>query len=181
MRIFLYLYFLLLLLLSCNTSKKINVQQTQKDSLYKEEALDLRRMLKETQEYYDKILSDSSGVTIEYQPVYRDTGSTKYFPQYLPGKVIFDNGKLQSAEGQIKSVTISNKRLQEELSLKDQKIDSLTAISNKKDVQLSETTKVKEVVKKSRPPFWLFILVFIGGFAFRHFWSRIFPFKLPWS
>lgn len=153
----------ILFLTSCGVSKKINKARSTTDSStvekvdYKEQFDLLQNAYKETVEMYESMIADSSGVTIIYEQLPGDT---------IVRTVTIDNGRIE-ASGALKSVQVSNTRLQSTVSRQSQTIDSLTRLVSSKDSLLNRQTDVRtetvtvERIKESwYIPWWVYV---IGG------------------
>lgn len=168
---------------SCRSSKSVQTSLVKTDSsayhevqrltkvntLLEEQNENLQHTLKETIENYEKQITDSSAVRIEYNEP--DTA-------HLKNKVEFLNGQLQSASGNLKSVSVTNKSLQKEISTRQQTIDSLmnSLITIKKNdsaiqkqterqsIELTKAEKSKNKDIKTGIPFWFWI-IFCAGIA----------------
>lgn len=178
-------------LVSCGASKKtVYVEKTTEDSSVRKERDYLFAKIQELKEYYEKKLSDSSGITIDFnQP---DTNNSCPCDDTLAlvtttnppkNKVIFDNGKLKSAEGNLAKITVTNKQLLSEITNRDARIEELSLALEKAQTETHKSSEIRYVEKKSKSWWWVWLII---GFAIRHFlplagrfiYTKVHPFPI---
>lgn len=177
-----YKIFLILLLASCTTTKYIDREKVVVDSSVVEQNEALQRTLHETIERHEKEKEqwENTGILFESKS-YLD--SVKW-SNSIPAKIVFENGKLKSIEGNVRSLNQNLYAKSSELSEARETIDSMKAALAKKETNLERTTvTVTKKIKTRFFPWWLLILIpvilLIGSFAenrfkyIRHF-QRIF-------
>jgi hypothetical protein len=147
----------LLLFASCKTIKYVDRVRTVTDSTVIEQNEGLQRTLAETIERYESQIESINKTGIIFDTVYRDTGS-------ITRVTFFDNGKIKSAEGRIKSISVDLKDRETALLDAHSTIDSLAIEIERKDAQLSkQVTTVTKEVKRTVYPWWIFIICLIAG------------------
>lgn len=150
---------LLVLAASCKVTKYIDREKIVVDSSVIEQNKTLQRTLKETIEKYEKEREtwESTGVVFETDC---DTSLRTIT------KIVYDNGKLQSIEGRVKSLNIDLVERTTELYDAHRQIDSMAFELERKEIALSkkQETIIKTVEKTSRPG-WIWWLLLIGAVA----------------
>lgn len=145
---------------SCKTTKEVIKTETKYDSTAIHEAQRLANVLKETNERHlkEKENWESTGVVFD-TPQCPDSATTTVT------KIVFDNGKLKSIEGNVKALNQSLYEKSTDLLDAYSTIDSLAFENEKKEMQLSKkaTVVVKEVKTKVGTAWWVYALFVLGG------------------
>lgn len=146
---------------SCKTVKEVTKEVTKYDSTAIREAAALKRVLSEELERFEKEKEqwESTGVIFETTPC---PDSTKT----MPTKIIFDNGKLKSIQGNVRSLTSDLYEKSAEAWEQKRRADSLGVELAKEKQNVKKETKVieKKVETKVKSfPFWLLLICVIGG------------------
>lgn len=152
------LILIILLFASCARVKEVTRTVVQIDSTVVEQHKDSIRALKETISFYEDIISNREDTRIEFDTVYRDTGS-------VVNKIIVRNDGSIAAEGRIKFLTLSKNYQQQIIASQQSVIDSMAVELDKKEAALH--VKAKEVIKhvKVRPLWWLYLIVAVSAVA----------------
>ena len=149
--------FISIILFSCKTTKYIDKIKTVVDSTAIKQRDALSRTLKETIEDFEKEREDwsNTGISFDTTPC---PDSTKTIT-----KIVFDNGKIKSIEGNVKSLNQSLYEKEAEVYNAHFIIDSLTLENEKLETQLSKKEVVvhKEIKKVTFIPWWIWLIV--GG------------------
>jgi len=155
--IFKWLSIVIIFFSSCKTVKYIEKEKIVIDSTYKEENTALFNLLKETKEKYQKEKEqwENTGVVFETTPC-PDTANKSPAPIT---KIIFDNGKLKSIEGNVKALNQSLYEKSSELLDAYSTIDSMGVELEKKEIELSKKqTIVYKEIKKTFIPWWVWLI-----------------------
>lgn len=151
-------------LVSCKVVKEVTKEVTKYDSVAIKENKDLKRKYEELETAYqkDKQQWENTGIVFDTRPC-PDSAKTVT-------KIIFDNGKLKSIEGNVKSLNQSLYEKTGELLYAHSVIDSLTMALERKDnrVSATRTITIKETKTKVKWPIWLFVLFFLGGIVLEY-------------
>lgn len=180
---------LVVMAFSCKTVKEVVKVETKYDSTAINENKQLRLFLSEEIERFEKEREawENTGVTFFRDNVVAGTDTTGKInwttkasdPPYTvhaytpPTKIIFENGKIKSVEGPIKSIDQSRYQKKSELSESKKKIDSLIKEDEKNKVELSKKQSV--VVKEKKvtvTPWWIWLLLAVGWIG-RGYWPRL--------
>lgn len=148
-------------LVGCKTVKEVTKEVTKYDSTAIKENKALKRTLSEEIERFEKEKEkwEQTGVIFETTPC-PDSAKT------VPTTILFDNGKLKSIQGNVRSLTSDLYEKSAELYDANRMIDSLQYALEleQKNVKHETITIEKEVkTKVSSFPFWLLIACVIGG------------------
>lgn len=168
---------LLIFLFSCKTSKQVTKIETKYDSTAIKENVALRRFLSEEIERFEKEREawENTGVTFfpEGFPAGTDTTgkinwTTKISdpPYTVPAKITFENGKIKSIEGRVKSLNQNLHEKSSELLDAHKTIDILQYELEKKQVNIKkEITTIHKNTKTKITvwPIWLFVICLVGG------------------
>lgn len=148
---------LLLSFFSCKTTKYIDRVKVVTDSTVIQQNEGLKKVLTETIEQYEKDKENWEKTGILFDTI-------RLSDTVTVNKVVFDNGKIKSAEGRIKAVNVELWEKSTELLDAHSTIDSLSIELERKEIQLSkkQETVIKEVTRKIYP-WWLFLLACILG------------------
>lgn len=146
---------------SCKTVKEVTKEVTKYDSTAIKEAKALKRVLSEELERFEKEKEqwESTGVIFETTPC---PDSTKT----MPTKIIFDNGKLKSIQGNVRSLTSDLYEKSAEAWEQKRRADSLGVELAKEKQNVKKETKVieKKVETKVKSfPFFLLLICFLSG------------------
>jgi hypothetical protein len=210
---------LLFLLASCGTTKTVYKETVRTDSTAIHELELARRTIETQREYYETLLSDSTGVKIEYQ---NGNGGVEYFPIITPhldssthgliwtdpnsrailtpwngnaatpmtmpmngiigrdfeaparnAVTISSDGSI-SAEGRLKSVSVTNSKLMKDISQRDRVIDSFSHLQRRDSIIYRTTTITKTKHVHHRSLWWLWLAIgLVAGWAARHNWPRL--------
>lgn len=148
-------------LTSCKIKKEVIREVTKYDSVAIKENEDLKMVLSEEKERYEKEREqwESTGVIFETTPC---PDSNKV----APAKIIFaDNGRIKSIEGNVKSLTSDLYEKSAELYDAHKTIDSLQYELEHQEVKVKiETKTVNKTVKTKVYPIWMWFLVLAGMF-----------------
>lgn len=155
-----------LLFYSCKTTKYIDKVKTVVDSTAINQRDALVRVLKEEIDRFEKEREqwENTGVTFETTPC---PDSTKTVT-----KIIFDNGKIKSIEGNVKALNQSLYEKSAELYDAHSLIDSLTLELEKSETKVAKTEVrvIKDIETKWYLPWWIWLIVggsvIIGGFPY---------------
>ena len=155
----------LILFASCKTIKYVDKEKIVIDSTYKEENEALFSLLKETKEKHQKEKEqwESTGVVFETTPC-PDTANKSPVT-----KIIFDNGKLKSIEGNVRTLNQSLYEKSAELLDAYSTIDSMGVELEKKETQLNKKQEIviKEI-KRNYIPWWIWLIaagtLFVGTY-----------------
>jgi len=154
-------------LLSCKTTKEVIKIETRYDSTAIKENAALKRVLKEELERFEREKEnwDSTGIVF-YETLPCPDSSSK--PQ--PTKIIFDNGRLRSIEGNVRSLNQTLYEKSAELIYAHSVIDSLSLELEKSqtDVSKKETIKYVDKVTKIKTPWWLYVLIAAVSLLIEH-------------
>lgn len=142
----------------CRTIKYVDRVKTITDSSVVEQNEGLQRTLAETIERYEAERESWNKTGILFDTVYRDTGSVMRV-------TFFDNGKIKSAEGRIKSISLDLMDKQSELLDAHSTIDSLSIELERQEARLSKTETVTKIEKRKIFPWYLFLLFPAGLFV----------------
>jgi len=162
-------YLLFILLLSaCKTTKYVDRVETKVDSSVVYQRDQLQKTLRETITQYEKEKQqwETTGVVFETLPC-PDSIHTKMIT-----KIVFDNGKIKSIEGNVKALNQSLMEKHIEVYKANTIIDSLTVVLDNTKAELAKKQQVlvKSVVRKSIPG-WIFLallLLLIVGIAIEY-------------
>lgn len=166
---FIAVVILLLLAASCRVTKYIDREKIVVDSSAVSQNETLKRTLKETIEAHEREREqwESTGVVFETEPCPDSTRTVT--------KIVFDNGKLKSIEGNVRALNQSLYQKENEVSALQSRLDSMAIELDRKQVELSKkvTTVTKEVVRKPGWIWWLLVIGAIGGWTGRGYFPRI--------
>lgn len=157
---------LVILLFSCKTTKYIDRVKTVVDSTAIKQRDAIARVLKEEVDRFEKEREEWNNTGISFDTTPCDS-STKAVT-----KIVFDNGKLKSVEGNVKSLNQSLFEKSAELYDAHATIDSLTAELEKEETTVAKTITItkKEIERKWYLPWWIWLIVgvsiIIGGFPY---------------
>lgn len=170
---------------SCKTTKEVAKTENIYDSVARKENKALRRFLSEEIERFEKEREqwESTGVVFD-NPCPDSASITSHGNAIIPTKIIFDNGKIKSIEGRVKSLNQSLYEKSSELLDAHRTIDSLQYELEKE--QTSVKKEVKTIHKHTKTkvtgwPVWLFAICFVGGCLIEYKYKivkRILSFKL---
>lgn len=147
------------LLFSCKTVKEVVKTEVRYDSTAIEQNEALQRTLQETIENYEK-----ERETWEKTGIIFETGPCDSIKPETVTKIIYDNGKLKSIQGRVKSLNVDLGERTTELYDAHRIIDSMGVELEKKEVELSKKETVKVLNKKITVwPLWLFALCSLAG------------------
>lgn len=145
---------------SCKVTKYVDREVVKVDSSVIEQNEGLQRALQETIESYEKQRESWEKTGIVFDTLRQND-------TVVINKVVFDNGKIKSAEGRIRAINTELFEKSSELLDAYSLIDSLSFENERKEAQLSKVTE-KEVIKIKRVPahhYWLYLLAFLLGLA----------------
>lgn len=162
---------LLIFLFSCKTVKEVTKEVVKYDSTAIKENAALHRFLAEEIERFEKERETWDKTGISFYPFDaginggRDTIATDFKPE-VPKIEFFDNGKIKSIEGRVKSLNQSLYEKSSELLDAHKTIGSLQY-----DLEKEQTNVKKEVTtvhkhtktKITGWPMWLFAICLVGG------------------
>jgi len=158
---FIPVMWMLLSLFGCRTTKEVVKMETIYDSAAIMQNEALHKTLQETIEHYERQIEqwESTGV------VFNDTPCPDSPTSVKPStKIIFDNGKLKSIEGNVRALNQSLYEKNTELIEALYSRDSLVVELEKARANVSKTESVHtKEVKKKAPPWWLFLLCILIG------------------
>ena len=144
-------------LFSCKTTKFVEKEKIVVDSTAIKQRDAIARVLKEEVERFEKEKEqwESTGVIFETTPC---PDSTKTVT-----KIVFDNGKIKSIEGNVKALNQSLYEKSSELLDAHTTIDSLGIENEKMQTELSkkQISVVKEVERVTFIPWWIWLIA--GG------------------
>lgn len=142
-------------LFSCKTTKFVEKEKIVVDSTAIKERDAVKRVLKEAIEQFEKEKEqwESTGIIFETTPC-PDSTKTQ------PTKIVFDNGKLKSIEGNVRSLTSDLYEKSVELYDAHSVIDSLSEETERLQTALSktETKVVKEIKRVAFIPWWIWVI-----------------------
>lgn len=145
---------------SCTTTKYIDREVIKTDSSVIEQNEGLQRTLQETIQNYESRIESINKTGIVFDTLYRDTGSA-----VISKVTFFDNGKIKSAEGRIKSISLDLQDKESELLDANTTIDSMGMELERKEAELSKkVTTVTKEVKRKFFPWYIFLLLPAGLF-----------------
>ncbi len=161
------LLFIVLILYSCKTTRIIEKERMTVDSSSIKERDVLKRVLKEELERFEKEKQqwENTGVVFETESC---PDSTKTVT-----KIVFDNGKLKSIEGNVKALNQSLYETNSELLDAKVTLDSMSIELERKDEQLSKKQEV--LIKNTKTtvwPWWMWLLIAVGWVA-RGLWPVV--------
>ena len=153
------IFIISLFFVSCKTTKEITKIETKYDSTAIRESVALRRVLKEELERFEieKEQWESTGIVFDTQPC-----PDSLLTSNPVTKISFENGKLKSIEGNVRSLNQSLYEKSAEVLEAHTTIDSM-AIELEKDqinVFKEESIKIKEIERKIYI-WWPLIICFI--------------------
>lgn len=161
---------LLLSFFSCKTTKYIDRVKVVTDSTVIQQNEGLKKVLAETIERYEKDKENWEKTGIVFDTI-------RLSDTVTINKVVFDNGKIKSAEGRIKAVNVELWEKSTELLDAHSTIDRLSIELERKEIQLSkkQETVIKEVTRKSFI-WWPAIIFLIAGIFLQYkfkLWERV--------
>ncbi len=143
-----------ILIFSCKTTKFVEKEKLIVDSIAIKQRDAIARVLKEEIERFEKEKEqwEETGVTFETTPC---PDSTKTVT-----KIIFDNGKIKSIEGNVRSLNQSLYEKSSELLDAHTTIDSLGIENEKLQIELSkkQVSTVKEIKRVTFIPWWIWLI-----------------------
>jgi hypothetical protein len=151
-----YILFIIFLFASCKVTKYVDREKIIVDSSVVHQYNLLQKEYQQTIERYEK-----ERETWEKTGVVFDTDCDTVTNTVT--KIIYDNGKLKSIEGRVKTLNIDLTERTEELYDAHRTIDELSTENERLQVELNkkQTTVIKEVQRKVTP--WWIWLLFLGG------------------
>ena len=146
---------------SCKTVKEVTKEVVKYDSTSIKENKALKRVLAEEIERFEKEKEqwERTGVIFETTPC-PDSAKT------MPTTILFDNGKLKSIQGNVRSLTSDLYEKSAELYEAHRMIDSLQYALELEQKNVKKETIVVEKKVKTKVksfPFWLLVICIIGG------------------
>lgn len=152
-----YIVIISLFAISCKTTKFIEKEKIVVDSTSIKQRDAIARVLKEEVERFAKEKEEWNNTGISFDTTPCDS-ATKTVT-----KIVFDNGKIKSIEGNVKALNQSLYEKSSELYDAHSLIDSLTVELEKQETRLSKTEVkvVKEIERKTFLPWWIWVVV--GG------------------
>lgn len=148
---------LLLFLFSCKTTRLIEKETIKYDSTAIRENAALHRFLSEEIERFEKEREawENTGVVFNTD-----------CPDSLPAKIVFDNGKIKSIEGRVKSLNQNLHEKSSELYDAHRINDSLRYELKKEQTNVKKEVKTIHKHTKTKVtgwPVWLFVICLVGG------------------
>lgn len=157
-----YILFLIFLFTSCKVTKYVDREKIVVDSSVVHQYNLLQKEYQQTIERYEKEkeMREKTGIVFE-TPCPGD--SLKLSPPTPTVIKYYDNGKLKSIEGRVKTLNIDLAERTEELYDAHQTIDELSTENERLQAELNkkQTTVIKEVQRKVT--LWWIWLLFLGG------------------
>lgn len=151
---------------SCKTIKEVVKVETRYDSTAIRENAALKRVLSEEIERFEKEKEtwEKTGIVFETDC---DTVTNTVT------KIVYDNGKLKSIEGRVKTLNMDIVERTEELYDAHRQIDSLQYALEKEETNVKHHVKVlHRDVKRTVMPGWIWLLLAVGWIA-RGYWPRL--------
>lgn len=165
-----FLPILLVFLSSCKTTRQVDKEVIKDDSAVIKENVALRRFLSEEIERFEKDREawENTGVVFNSD-----------CPDSIATKIIFDNGKIKSIEGRVKSLNQNLHEKSSELLDAHRTVDSLQYELEKEQTNIKkEVTTIHKYTKTKVMPGWIWLLLLVGWIA-RGYWPIIKKYLLP--
>ncbi len=147
-------------LLSCRTVKATERLEVRYDSTAIRRVETLERTLRQVEQERDALKLDSSGVRIEFDTL-------------TVSEVVIDSSGVVRATGALRSVQVSNTRLQRENERLKQRLDSIRSIVVHDTVTVAGSVVYTErTVKRTLIPWWVWVV--IAGLVILNFRHQLF-------